>query len=212
MKKSTAQSKASETDWRDGFLFVGNNVCLDFINTRPEIDGQPQELLPDWSALMRWFRAAGLIERREALAFERKWAESSEAARTIKAMRELREELRTDVRAWERGGRVRAKTLRELNDLMSQHPMLTKVGPNSGRLVAERWFPLQEPDSLFAPLADAAAKLFSQVNASRVRRCANCVLHFHDTSKIGIRRWCSMRLCGNREKVAAYAARHRSSE
>jgi predicted RNA-binding Zn ribbon-like protein len=35
------------------------------------------------------------------------------------------------------------------------------------------------------------------------------VLHFQDTSKKGTRRWCSMRLCGNRHKVAAYADRQR---
>src|SRR5438309_9482099 len=32
-------------------------------------------------------------------------------------------------------------------------------------------------------------------------------LHFHDISKKGTRRWCSMQLCGNRLKVAACAAR-----
>ena len=27
-------------DWRDGFLFVGNHLLLDFINTRPIMDGE----------------------------------------------------------------------------------------------------------------------------------------------------------------------------
>jgi len=36
-------------DWRDGFLFVGNQLSLDFLNTRPVIDGKPVELLPDSS-------------------------------------------------------------------------------------------------------------------------------------------------------------------
>jgi len=53
------------------------------------------------------------------------------------------------------------------------------------------------------------ATLFAEADRNRVRKCGQCVLHFHDTSKKGIRRWCSMRLCGNRLKVAAYAARQR---
>ena len=43
-------------DWRDGFLFVGNHLCLDFVNTQPVMNGQPAELLSDWKALLRWFR------------------------------------------------------------------------------------------------------------------------------------------------------------
>jgi predicted RNA-binding Zn ribbon-like protein len=35
------------------------------------------------------------------------------------------------------------------------------------------------------------------------------VLHFCDTSRKGTRRWCRMQICGNRAKVATYAARHR---
>jgi predicted RNA-binding Zn ribbon-like protein len=54
-----------------------------------------------------------------------------------------------------------------------------------------------------------AAILFSAIDRSRVRKCDQCVLHFYDISKKGTRRWCSMQLCGNRLKVAAYAARRR---
>jgi predicted RNA-binding Zn ribbon-like protein len=71
------------------------------------------------------------------------------------------------------------------------------------------WFEPREPEDLFAPLAHNAATLFATVHRERVRKCAHCVLHFHDTSKKGTRRWCSMQLCGNRLKVAAYAARRR---
>ena len=73
----------------------------------------------------------------------------------------------------------------------------------------ELWFEPRQPEDLFAPLAHSAAKLFADVDRNRVRKCDQCVLHFHDTSKKGTRRWCSMQLCGNRLKVAAYAARRR---
>ena len=71
----------------------------------------------------------------------------------------------------------------------------------------ELWFESRQPEDLFAPLVASTANLFAEVDRSRVRMCGQCVLHFYDTSKKGTRRWCSMRLCGNRLKVAAYAAR-----
>lgn len=61
-------------------------------------------------------------------------------------------------------------------------------------------------------VADAAADLLAGEQAARLRRCANhdtCVLVFLDTSRSRNRRWCSMDLCGNRSKVAAYDARLR---
>jgi len=64
-------------------------------------------------------------------------------------------------------------------------------------------------EDLFAPLAYSAATLFATVDHTRVRKCAQCVLYFRDTSKKGTRRWCSMQLYGNRLKVAAYATRRR---
>ena len=73
----------------------------------------------------------------------------------------------------------------------------------------ELYFEPRQPEDLLTPLAHSAATLFAHVDRSRVRKCDQCVLYFHDTSKKGTRRWCSMQLCGNRRKVAAYAARQR---
>jgi predicted RNA-binding Zn ribbon-like protein len=78
---------------------------------------------------------------------------------------------------------------------------------NGNSFATDIWFQPHEPEDLFAPLAHAAATLFATVDRQRVRKCGQCVLHFQDTSKKGTRRWCSMQLCGNRLKVAAYAAR-----
>jgi predicted RNA-binding Zn ribbon-like protein len=197
------------SDWRNGFLFVGNLLALDFVNTCPVQNGEPVELLPDFSALLRWFRAADLLGARDAANLEQKWGKSGRAQRTVDRMRELREKLREEITAWEKGGVVHHKTVNELNRLMSDHPMLTRLASAGATLSMELWFPPQQPEDLIAPLAHSAATLFASVDRNRVRRCDQCVLHFHDTSKKGTRRWCSMQLCGNRLKVAAYAARRR---
>ena len=197
------------SDWRDGFLFVGNHLVVDFLNTCPVQNGKPMELLPDLYALLRWFQAAGLLSFLEVGSLREQWGESARARRTVEAMREFRERLRKEVLAWERGSAAHHTAIDELNRLMAVHPMLIRLKESGSAPSPEMWFELRQPEDLFAPLAYGAAMLFVNVDRHRVRKCDQCVLHFHDTSKKGTRRWCSMQLCGNRFKVAAYATRQR---
>src|ERR1051326_5906644 len=101
-----AKNALKTEDWRDGFLFVGNQLALDFLNTRPVQDGEAQELLPDFTSLLRWFQAAGLIGSGESAALQKQWGNSARARRTVEEIRELREELRKEVLAWEAGGKL----------------------------------------------------------------------------------------------------------
>ena len=198
-----------ESNWKDGFLFVGNQLALDFLNTRPVQKGEPSELLPDFSALLRLFQAADLLNSRQAGSLQRQWGGSANARRTTEAMRHLREKLRKEILVWERSGSVQHSTQDQLNKLMAEHSMHTRLKTNGKSYLTELWFEPREPEDLFAPLAHSAATLFVTADRKRVRKCAQCVLHFYDTSKKGRRRWCSMQLCGNRFKVAVYASRRR---
>jgi len=199
-----------KSDWKDGFLFLGNHVALDFLNTCPVQNGEAVELLTDFDALVRWFQAADLVSFREAASLRQQWGESARAQHVVEAVRELRERLRKEVLARERGGTVHRAVLDELNHLMAEHPMLTRLNASGNASTTELWFDPRRPEDLFAPLAHSAAMLFADADRNRVRKCGQCVLHFYDTSKKGTRRWCSMQLCGNRLKVAAYAARRRT--
>lgn len=198
---------AQKSDWRNGFLFLGNHLALDFLNTCPVQNGEAVELLPDFDALLRWYQAADLLSSGEADSLRQRWGDSAPANRVVEALRELRERLRKVVLAREHGGTIRHTILDELNLRMAEHPMLTRLKSSGRAPTTELWFNPRRPEDLFAPLAHSAAMLFSEVDWNRVRKCGQCVLHFYDTSKKGTRRWCSMQLCGNRIKVAAYAAR-----
>lgn len=200
------------SDWKDGFLFVGNHLALDFLNTHPVQNGEAVELLPDFEALLRWFKAADLLSSGDVANLWRQWGESAQARQVVEAMREMRERLRKEVLARERGDAVHRTAIHELNHLMAEHPMLTRLNASGSAPTTELWFDPRRPEDLFAPIAHSAATLFAELDRNRVRKCTQCVLHFYDTSKKGTRRWCSMRLCGNRRKVAAYAARRRMSE
>jgi predicted RNA-binding Zn ribbon-like protein len=65
-------------------------------------------------------------------------------------------------------------------------------------------------DWLLAAIARSAAELISEGPNARLRVCFNpsCGLLFYDNSRTRRRRWCSMSLCGNRHKVAAFSRRH----
>jgi hypothetical protein len=102
-----------DSDWRDGFLFVGNQLALDFLNTCPVQNGEPMELLPDFSALLRWFQASGLVNPHDVSNLQRQWGESTTARRTLRALRQFREKLRKEVLAWEGGA--------DLNTLLVFH-------------------------------------------------------------------------------------------
>jgi len=197
-----------DSDWRDSFLFFSTDLALDFLNTRPIQNGEAIELLSDFGALLRWFQAAGLLSTREMANLQLQ-GELVTARRALEAMRPFREKLRKEVLAWEGGAHVHRSTVEELNQLMTAHPMLSKLEAIGNVPFMGPCFEPLLPEDLFAPLAHSAAKLFAEADRNRVRKCGQCVLHFYDTSKKGTRRWCSMQLCGNRLKVAAYAARQR---
>jgi predicted RNA-binding Zn ribbon-like protein len=201
-------SPSSGSDWRGGFLFLGNLVILDFLNTCPLQNGEPLELLPDFDAVLRWFRSAGLVGSRQLEKLQQRWRGSARAREFTAALRELREKMRHEILAWEQTGKLHHGIVDELNGLMTEHPMLTRLKREASGSTTELWFEASRPEDLLAPLAHSAAELFAGADRSRVRKCGHCVLHFYDTSKKGTRRWCSMQLCGNRLKVAAYAARH----
>lgn len=202
---------ANRSDWKDGFLFVGNKVVLDFVNTRPVQNGEATELLKDFGAVLRWFQAAELVSSEQAAGLEHKGRGTTVVEKATEVIKDLRERLREELLAWERGRAIRPSTINELNGLMGRHPMLTRLTTSGKAYSTELWFGLCEPADLLAPLAHSAATLFASDDRKRVRKCDNCVLHFHDSSKKGTRRWCSMQLCGNRFKVAAYAARQREN-
>jgi predicted RNA-binding Zn ribbon-like protein len=68
-------------------------------------------------------------------------------------------------------------------------------------------------DWLLAAVARSGAEIIAEGARARLRVCANphCGLFFYDNSRTRRRRWCSMAVCGNRSKVAAFARKHTSA-
>jgi predicted RNA-binding Zn ribbon-like protein len=198
-------------EWRDGFLFVGNHLALDFLNTRLVLADDPKELLPDVDALVRWLVASGLLTRQNGKALAKKWSDTPQAAALLRELLKFRERLRAVVIRQEAGLSLSDPFIVELNSLLEQHPSVIALHRKGKKLELEAGSEPEKPNDVWAPIAIAVAELLSVVSPARLRKCEACIVHFLDTSKKGSRRWCSMNICGNKIKVAAYQKRKRAA-
>jgi len=199
-------------DWVDGFLFVGNRPILDFLNTRPVLAESPTELLPDVAALERWLIAAGIVNSAKAKRLVRAWRDSPKATMFLKDLIEFRERLRNAVLRLEGGLASTDEFIQEVNRGLREHSPATLLRKQEGRMVRERLLDLERPTDLWTFIFEDTADLLSEPEIDRIRKCEACVVHFFDTSKKGSRRWCSMNICGNKRKVAAYQRKRREGE
>jgi predicted RNA-binding Zn ribbon-like protein len=198
-------------EWVDGFLFVANRTILDFLNTKPVLEDGPTELLTDVYALERWLIASKTVTSSKTKSLLRSWRNSPEAAANLKELIAFRERLRGAVMRIESGFLPPDSFLAEVNSLLLQYPRRMSLNKREGKILKEPFFEPCKPSDLWEPIIDGTGDLFSETETSRLRKCESCVVHFFDTSKKGSRRWCSMNICGNKFKVAAYQQRKRSS-
>src|ERR1700730_17048320 len=201
-----------ENEWIDVFLFVANKPILDLLNTKPVLADGPTELLPDVRALERWLIASGVVTSPKTKAIVRGWRQSTEAVAFLEGLIAFREKLRETVVRIENGSVPTDVFLAKVNSLLRQHPRHTSLHKRDEKVVRATLFEPRKPADLWAPIIDVTADLLTETESSRIRKCESCVVHFFDTSKKGSRRWCSMNLCGNKVKVAAYQRRKRASD
>ena len=188
------------------FLFVGNQTCLDFINTQMIQHGRPVDLIEDFSALMAWMVQARILDAGDAKEAIRKWGGQQEGLRTFERARELRATLREMVGRIVAGRAIPQSAVDAINGLLRHrlgYAQLTRV-----RGGFERRFHVETEKAihLLAPVAESASDLLAHCDRSLIKKCKNreCVLFFYDTTKNHARHWCSMSICGNRMKVAKH--------
>jgi predicted RNA-binding Zn ribbon-like protein len=208
-----AGASLQQKEWVDGFLFVGNQFALDFLNTKPVLEGEARELLPNAAALEQWLIASGIVTSQEDRALVRAWRDSRPGEAFVQKLIAFRERLRGAVLRLEAGLMPGDAFLAEVNILLKEYPQHASVRKQGSKVVLKRFFEPRKPEAVWTPIVAATAELLSEVEPSRIRKCESesCIVHFYDTSKKGSRRWCSMNLCGNKLKVAAYQRRRRTA-
>jgi predicted RNA-binding Zn ribbon-like protein len=124
----------------------------------------------------------------------------------------LRDALRGAFGALVRNERVAAELSEPINEVLRITEGHDELVHDNGNWKLE--FVAREGglDWLLAAIARSGAEILVEGAKARIRRCANpgCELFFCDKSRTHRRRWCSMAICGNRQKVATFARRRAS--
>jgi predicted RNA-binding Zn ribbon-like protein len=199
-------SKSKET-----YTFVGNRLCIDFVNTNYNPD-DPAGMLHSWDDLVDFLQAARALNRSETRRLRDICIKNpKQCAKTFAQGIVLRDLLRMILSAIRERHRFKPEWIEAINTVLKANEGFELLSPRNGdwRLI---FIPRHAgPMQALMPIARSAADLIKEGKGAPVRKCANpdCMLYFYDVSRTRRRRWCSMAVCGNRMKVAAYARRRK---
>ena len=200
MKVSTKSEK---------FLWVGNDPAIDFANTEIVQDGKVVDLLEKSQDLLDWLAAAGLIS---ADSFKRGVGavRNAESEKALLRARDYRAILKSALEAIGAGGNIRKEkaAIAETNRPLAEPRATFTLSAEKALQLRQDWI-IREADDFIRPIAFAFARLLTAQDVGRIHKCQNpeCVLFFLDTSKSSTRAWCSMDICGNKLRVAAFRKR-----
>ncbi len=188
-----------------GFQLVAGHPALDLVNTldwRFRATGA-EELLKTYDDLRRFAEESKLLAPAGARKLHR-----SENEKTLLRCRELREAV-ADIFYGDPPSATSRKTLERYFRMARQKQTLDWTQPPRAQW---KWpGKEQDPELPLLALAMSAADLLTSEAVEWVRECDNaeCRWLFLDTSKNHSRRWCDMKVCGNRMKARRFRAQAR---
>jgi predicted RNA-binding Zn ribbon-like protein len=203
----------SKAPLENRFFFIGNYLCLDFINTEMVMGGQPVDRLSGFGDLVAWLVQSQTLDGKQAEEFLGNWKSSREAESTFQDAVKLRASLREMAARLIEGKTVPQSTVAAINQWLAHETGYAELKRVRGGFEKRFQADFRKPAQLLCPVAESASDLLCYGDLSLVKKCENaaCVLFFYDTTKNHSRRWCSMSACGNRMKVAAHYQRLREA-
>jgi predicted RNA-binding Zn ribbon-like protein len=198
------------------FEISGGALCLDLANTVSNRGTEPVERLVRYGDLVDWARQAGAAEDGEATALRRRAAaEPGAAAAVLARARTLREALYALFSAAAAGRPGPEAALAVFNAELPAALARRRLARDGA---GYRWrdaAPGEGPplDAPLAPVVRSAAELLASGELALVRECAadTCGWLFLDRSRNRSRRWCDMKVCGNRAKARRHYRRQKAA-
>jgi len=175
----------------------GLGVVQDFVNTL-DVEGG-WEYLVRAESLAKWFERWGLTDGRPPLSY-------ADLARA----RELREGLRALLLV-NTGEALDAGARAALDRAARAAPLVLAIDADGGGRLAPAGRGLE---GAFGRLLAIVATAIADGSWARLKVCRSdsCRWAFYDASKNRSGAWCTMAVCGNRNKVRAYQRRRRGAE
>lgn len=197
------------------FQLVAGHLALDFANTLDfrYVPGRTIDLLSSYERLLTFFKESGVITPRQMHKLLANTSQS-DARRTLKRAVELRETIYFLFLSVVRYRRADDMRLRILNRFLEEARVPDTVIRQSHSLVRTHRDLAMTPDGPLWPVISAAADLLTSPDCRLVRECCEdtCRWLFLDHSKNHSRRWCDMRVCGNRVKARRFYRRRSRKE
>ena len=201
----------SKTADSPAFQLIAGNPALDFVNTLDWRFRQagPEELIESYDDLLRFMEQAELLTPKQARQLQRATG-GSRGRQVLQECKELREAIAQALYAELDGQSPSPASLKALEKYFKaargrQELQWKKTG------LAWKWRAIEsDPEIPLWLLSTSAATLLLSEDVRRLRACGSpeCRWLFLDTSKNHTRRWCDMRLCGNRMKARRFKAQH----
>jgi predicted RNA-binding Zn ribbon-like protein len=188
-----------------------NRLCLDFGNL-PYTSGDPIAHQSSWLELVDFLAEKEVISGSRSEELRELTETDPKAAGTLMRQAErLGDALRSIFSAMMAGQNLEPEHLAPINAILAiteGHDQLQLDDAGGWKLGFRARH--EGLEWLLAAIARSGAELIAEGAKSGLQQCSNphCRLLFYDDSKTRRRRWCSMALCGNRSKVAAFARRH----
>jgi len=195
------------------FQLVAGHPVLDLVNTLDWRfrDNGAEELLSSYDDLLRFAAQSGLLTSKQIRGIVRNSSES-EAADALVSCRELREAAAEIFYAAVDDRTPAASQIKIVERCFKEAHERQRLAWSGTRLVWE--WPGSEcgADLPVWMLAVSAARLMLSDDMRLIRACEkpDCRWLFVDTSKNHTRRWCDMKICGNRMKARRFKAQHKT--
>jgi predicted RNA-binding Zn ribbon-like protein len=190
---------------------VGGELAWDFTNTSSARGSAAhQEHLRDFDTLMQWAEHARIMPPSDCAYARAALAGHPRRSRRIfDRVIEMRELIWTIGTALAEQRPVAGQLLAQLSATHAENLRHAEMKMRLGSYIWV-WDPRRDIQAaILGPITLSALTLVMEKDLLRTRRCAgqDCGWLFFDTTKNKRRRWCEMRVCGNRAKVRAARAR-----
>ena len=183
---------------------IAGRLALDFANLTPEAHDL------SWPEFVGFLMDSRVVSEERGTRLETLERTEPGAVDTVLLkIRQLRECARAVFSAVEQGREFPKTWVAPINEILRVTEGHDELMAADGRWRLEYVARESGLEWLLAAIARSAAELIVEGHAAPVKRCANpeCRLYFYDDSRTRQRRWCSMAVCGNRHKVAAFLKR-----
>jgi predicted RNA-binding Zn ribbon-like protein len=193
------------------FKLYAGQPALELVNTLDlRFSAKSEDRLPAYGDLLRFAAQLQLLTAEQARKLARS-VDEKDAQQVLASTVELREALAAVVYAWLDGGKPPAAKVEILEKQFHAAALHRRLREGKTGLIWSWQDVEQQPEIPLWKLAQAAADLLVSKDAERIKECGDptCRWLFLDTSKNHTRRWCDMKICGNRMKARRHQARYR---